>query len=48
MGTYQGALFGLGSGLKQPALHNPDYDFADEAIEAGVSIFHNIYKTILK
>jgi len=45
---YPGALFGLGSGLKQPALHNPDYDFPDELIEAGVSIFYNIYKTILK
>ena len=48
LGTYPGALFGLGSGLNQPALHNPDYDFPDELIEAGVSIFYNIYKTILK
>lgn len=45
---YPGALFGLGSGLKQPALHNPDYDFPDELIESGVNIFYNIYKTILK
>lgn len=45
---YPGALFGLGSGLKQPALHNPDYDFPDELLKAGVSIFYNIYKTILK
>jgi amidohydrolase len=48
LGKYPGALFGLGSGLKQPALHNPDYDFPDEMLIAGVSIFYNIYKTILK
>ena len=45
---YPGALFGLGSGIDQPALHNPDYDFPDELIETGIRIFSNIYKTILK
>jgi amidohydrolase len=48
LAKYPGAIFGLGSGLRQPALHNPDYDFPDELLQAGVSIFHNIYKTILK
>jgi amidohydrolase len=45
---YPGALFGLGSGINQPALHNPDYDFPDEIIESGISIFSNIYKLILQ
>lgn len=45
---YPGALFGLGSGLNQPALHNPDYDFPDEIIASGISIFSNIYKLILR
>ena len=45
---YPGALFGLGAGIDQPALHNPDYDFPDELIESGIKIFSNIYKIILK
>lgn len=36
---YTGAMFGLGSGEKQPALHNPDYDFPDALIETGSNIF---------
>lgn len=48
LNKYPGALFGLGSGINQPALHNPDYDFPDELIETGIRIFSNIYKTILK
>lgn len=35
----QGAMFGLGSGTDQPALHNPDYDFPDDLIETGISMF---------
>lgn len=45
---YPGALFGLGAGIDQPALHNPDYDFPDELIESGIRVFSNIYKIILK
>ena len=44
---FKGALFGLGSGKKQPALHNPDYDFPDEIIEPGVKVFYSIIKQIL-
>ena len=44
--NFKGALFGLGSGLKQPQLHNPDYDFPDEIIENGVKTFYEIYKKI--
>lgn len=36
---YSGAMFGLGSGINTPALHNPDYDFPDELIETGVNMF---------
>lgn len=43
---YPGALFGLGSGKTIPALHNPDYDFPDDILPAGVSIFYQISKQI--
>ena len=45
--NYIGAMFGLGSGEKQPALHNPDYDFPDELIETGSNMFHEIISTFL-
>jgi metal-dependent amidase/aminoacylase/carboxypeptidase family protein len=45
---YKGGFFGLGSGESQPALHNPDYDFPDELIGTGVSMFHSICKKILQ
>jgi amidohydrolase len=41
---YPGALFGLGSGEETPQLHNPDYDFPEEIIEAGINVFFGIYK----
>ena len=44
---FKGALFGLGSGKNQPALHNPHYDFPDEIIEPGVKVFYSIIKQIL-
>ncbi|PKP22555.1 MAG: amidohydrolase [Bacteroidetes bacterium HGW-Bacteroidetes-21] len=43
---YKTCLFGLGAGIQQPQLHNPDYDFPDEIIETGVNIFYSIYKNI--
>lgn len=45
---FNGALFGLGSGIDHPQLHNPDYDFPDEIIENGVRTFYEIYLQILK
>ncbi|MBU1012690.1 MAG: amidohydrolase [Bacteroidetes bacterium] len=42
---YKTCLFGLGAGLSQTQLHNPDYDFPDEIIETGINIFYTIYKT---
>ncbi len=43
---YKSCLFGLGSGITQPPLHNPDYDFPDEIIESGINMFYRIYKKI--
>ncbi len=43
---YKSCLFGLGSGISQPPLHNPHYDFPDEIIESGINIFYSIYKKI--
>jgi len=40
------ALFGIGSGIDQPALHNPDFDFPDEIIEAAVNTFEHISRQI--
>lgn len=44
---YRGALIGLGSGKKQAALHNPDFDFPDPLIPTGISVFKGIYEHIL-
>jgi len=46
-GEYKACLFGLGSGITQSALHNPDYDFPDALIETGVRMFEKIYQKIL-
>ncbi len=48
MNMYKGALFGLGAGKNQPALHHPDYDFPDELIETGVNIFEAILHRTVK
>jgi len=47
-GHYNGALFGLGSGVEQPQLHNNDFDFPDDIIETGVVMFREIIDQILK
>ena len=39
---FPGAFFGIGAGENCPALHNPDYDFPDELIETGISIFDQL------
>jgi amidohydrolase len=44
----RGAIFGLGAGENCPALHNPDYDFPDQLIESGSSIFYQILQAIQK
>ncbi len=45
---FPGALFGLGSGESQPALHNPDYDFPDELIPTGIKLYQEIYRQIIQ
>ncbi|MFO7789534.1 MAG: WbqC family protein [Bacteroidales bacterium] len=42
--SYPGAMFGIGSGEKQPQLHNPDYDFPDSLIPKGTGMFFSIIK----
>ncbi len=45
--NYKGALWGLGAGKNHPSLHNYDYDFPDEIIETGISVFVNTLKKII-
>jgi metal-dependent amidase/aminoacylase/carboxypeptidase family protein len=46
--AYKGALFGLGSGIDQPALHAANYNFPDEIIETGVKMFTGIIDQIIE
>jgi amidohydrolase len=43
---YKGVLFGIGAGKNHPGLHNPDYDFPDEIISSGITMFINIYQQL--
>ena len=43
----KGALIGLGSGMDQPKLHHPDFDFPDALIPRGIGIFSSISKKLL-
>jgi amidohydrolase len=45
--NFKGAMFGLGSGVSTPALHNPDYDFPDEITATGIQMFNSIINQIL-
>ncbi len=45
---YKTAMFGLGSGLQTPPLHNPFFDFPNEIISTGIQMFGGIIKTILE
>lgn len=44
---YQGAFFGLGSGIDQPQLHNEYYDFPDELLPTGVAVYLAIINAVL-
>ena len=46
--NYQGAMFGLGAGLKTPALHDSNYDFPDELIEIGSGYFIKIAELVMQ
>lgn len=45
---YKACYFGLGSGLHQPQLHNPDFNFPEDIIETGIELFYTIYKSLIK
>lgn len=45
---FTGALAGLGAGEKQPQLHSRNYDFPDEIIEEGITLFFGIVNHLLK
>jgi metal-dependent amidase/aminoacylase/carboxypeptidase family protein len=40
-------MFFLGAGENRPDLHNPDYDFPDELIAVGASIFMRTLRDLL-
>jgi metal-dependent amidase/aminoacylase/carboxypeptidase family protein len=44
---YKSAIFGLGAGEDQPALHHSDYDFPDELIDTGLIMFKGLITDIL-
>ncbi|MEM9127194.1 MAG: M20/M25/M40 family metallo-hydrolase, partial [Pseudomonadota bacterium] len=41
------AMFWLGSGIDQPQLHNPDYDFPDALIPVGTNVFLAAIRQVL-
>ena len=40
--AFPGAMFGIGSGEKQPELHHPDYNFPDTLIEPAARVLINL------
>ncbi|PIB26191.1 hypothetical protein BFP76_13760 [Amylibacter kogurei] len=40
-------MFFLGSGIDQPQLHNPDFDFPDELIPIGAKLFWDIISDVM-
>ncbi|MCB2204566.1 amidohydrolase [bacterium] len=45
---FEGALFGLGSGVEQPHLHSGWYDFPDDLLETGADLFLRITQLALR
>jgi amidohydrolase len=45
--AYKGALFGIGAGISQPALHHPDYDFPDKLIEPAINMLELLIRQLL-
>lgn len=41
------AMLCMGAGEDYPALHNPDYDFPDDLLPVGISIFERIARDLL-
>ncbi len=46
--NFKTAMFGVGAGVNSPALHHADYDFPDEIIETGITMFASIIQGILE
>ena len=46
--AFPGVIFGLGAGRDTPALHHESYDFPDDLIETGVSVFESIADLVLE
>ncbi|WP_405414046.1 amidohydrolase [Maribacter sp. Asnod1-A12] len=44
---YKSAIFGIGAGEHQSALHHSDYDFPDELIDTGLLMFKGLISGIL-
>ena len=44
---YPSAMFGLGSGLHTPNLHNPSYDFPDGLTPVGIKLFKSLISQVL-
>ncbi|MCF8239297.1 MAG: amidohydrolase [Saprospiraceae bacterium] len=42
LSAWPGALIGLGSGVDQPPLHHPSFDFPDALIQPGVDLFFHL------
>ncbi len=45
---YNAAMFGLGAGLKTPALHHANYDFPEELLQTGIQMFQGILTEVLE
>ena len=45
--NYKAAMFGVGSGIKTPALHHAEYDFPDELLTTGIHMFTTIIALLL-
>ncbi len=43
----KGAMFGLGAGLQTAPLHSQAYDFPDELLETGISLFKGIISDLI-
>ena len=45
---FRGAMFGIGSGERQPELHHPSYDFPDALIEPAAQLFFRLSSSFLQ
>ena len=43
---FKASMFGIGSGVDRPQLHNPDFDFPDELIAPAIDLFYQISKEV--